>query len=98
MTNTNDMRDKIQDALKSGKNAIESSFNKTNIKQNWQEAVNEAKDTFDATKRTAKDAAYIVRDKSQKWNQSLCECISNNPWKSVLIAGLTGWLVGKFNK
>lgn len=71
---------------------------KPKIKEHWQDVVNEAKDTYAATKQTARDVVYIVRDKSRKLNDNLCDSVSANPWKTILLASAFGWVIGKFAK
>jgi ElaB/YqjD/DUF883 family membrane-anchored ribosome-binding protein len=74
-----EVKDSVETVIKpdkeSGSNKV-----KAKLKEDWHEVLSEAKDTYQASKKTARD------------------CVSSNPWKTVAISVLAGWVIGKFAK
>ncbi len=91
-----EVKSSVQAAIEPDKQMYATDHAGANLRENWQDVVNEAKDTYAASKRTAKEVVYILRDKSQQLNEGICESVSSHPWKTIAFSVFAGWFIGKF--
>lgn len=91
----NDIKDQAKNVVDEGKKVLHEVFENDNMRKHMKKAVEEAKDTIEASKEAAKDVVYVIKDKATNFNSLLCDCISKNPWATIGIAAGIGWLIGK---
>jgi ElaB/YqjD/DUF883 family membrane-anchored ribosome-binding protein len=92
------MDDNIKEHLKetweAGKDTAKSMVNNEEVQQNWERTKDAARGVYDSAKDSAADTYYRAKQKASNWQEGACECIQDNPWKSVSVAFLGGLIVG----
>ncbi len=93
----NDLTEKSQNTWEAGKDALKST-GADNIKDKWQETVEEAKHTLESGAKQAKEALHTTTECAKDASVYLAETISKNPWKSVVVVAIASWFIAKISK